>query len=57
VGQTRANLPTIEPDDENDDDDSDVEVLDASEKLEALTRKTYENLEAQLKVTPIQVRQ
>ena len=42
---TRANLPTIAPD-EDDDDDDEVQVLDASGKLEALKRKTYAAVEA-----------
>lgn len=51
---TRASLPSIETDHgENEDGDEDVEVLNASEQLEALTRRTYETLEAKgLRLTP-----
>lgn len=42
---TRANLPTIAPD-EDDEDDDDLEVLDASGKLEALKKRTYAAVEA-----------
>jgi len=50
--QTRANLPTIEPDDEEDDEEE-VEVIDATGRLEALKQRTYEALEAKgLHLTP-----
>jgi len=50
---TRANLPTIELEDEDYDDDAEVEVLNASEKLEALKQRTYKIVEAKgLHFTP-----
>lgn len=51
--QTRANLPTIAADEEDSDDDGEVEVLDATGKLEALKKRTYDTLEAKgLQFTP-----
>jgi len=44
---TRANLPSIQADEEDDEDDGEeVEIVDATAKLEALTKRTYAMVEA-----------